>query len=207
MRKEKLNYFDEFTKITDYVDKSTNLFVGLINNYSMKKLEDVNIKIHEYENDSDNVVHEVRKFLVKDFLPPIDREDIGLLLHRLDNIEDCIDEISKNFQILNITAIRKEGISKYLKLLTDASNLLGELFNNLHDFKEKDKIIEETINISKIEEEADRCFEHCTSDLYMNETNPIEIIKWTRIYNGFENLFDTYENIADTIEDIIIKNS
>lgn len=207
MRKEKLNYFDEFVKITEYIDKSTNLFIGLINNYSMKKLEDINIKIHEYEHECDSVVHEVRQFLVKDFLPPLDREDIGLLLHKLDSIEDCIDEMSKNFQILNITKIRKEGMNKYLELLANASKLLGELFNNLHDFKAKDKIKEETINIGKIEEEADRCFEQCTTELYKNEKDPIEIIKWTRIYNGLEDLFDTFENTADTIEDIIIKNS
>lgn len=32
-------------------------------------------------------------------------------------------------------------------------------------------------------------------------------MKWTKIYNGFESLFDAYENAADTIDDIIINNS
>ena len=32
-------------------------------------------------------------------------------------------------------------------------------------------------------------------------------MKWTKIYNEFESLFDAYENTADTIDDIIINNS
>jgi len=140
----------------------------------------INDKVHSLENDSDTIVHKVRKYLVADFLPPIDREDIGLLLHKLD---------------------------KYIDLLKNTAGLLNELFGDLNSFKNKDLIIEQTIKIGILEESADRCFEESIYELYKKEKNAIEVMKWTKIYNGFEYLFDAYENVSDTIEDIIIKNS
>ena len=207
MKKEKLNYFEEFIKITKYVDDSTKILTDLMKNYSVKKLDSVNKEIHTLENSSDAIVHKVRRYLITDFLPPIDREDIGLLLHKLDDIEDGLDELSKNFQILNVGKMREFGLERYIHLLTKASTLLEELFSELKNQKNKEKIVEQTIKIGVLEEEADHCFEECITNLYKYEKDPIEIIKWTKIYNGFEYLFDTYENTSDTIEDIIIKNS
>ena len=43
--------------------------------------------------------------------------------------------------------------------------------------------------------------------LYKEETDPVEIIKWTTIYNCMENTTDACEKIADSLEDVVMKNS
>lgn len=207
MKKLKMNYFDEFIKMAEYIQESTNIFNDLINNFSTKKLKEANIVIHELENKSDNIVHDIRNYIITDFLPPIDRSDIGLLLHKVDNIEDEIDEIAKNLLILDIKNINKSIAKKYSALLTEESKQLIEIFTNLNNIKNKKIVIDSIIKINEIEDEADRFYEKCMKNLYKNEKDAIEVIKWTTIYNCFESLFDYYENVADCISDIIVKNS
>lgn len=207
MKKEKLNYFDEFINNTDYISKSSKILIDVTKNYSTTKLLESSEEVHKLENKADEAVHKLIRYLITDFLPPIDREDISVIVNQLDDIEDYIDEVLINFKILNITEIKEGQINEYDELLEQASKNLIKLFNNLKNFKNRDLIFEEIINISKIEEQADRCFEKNMEKLYKEEQNPIEVIKWTTIYNSFENIFDAYESVIDSIEDIMVKNS
>ena len=207
MRKNKLNYFDEFIKMTSYIEDSINIFNNCINNYESSDLKEVNKQIHELENKSDIIVHNVMGYIITDFLPPMDRTDIGVLLHNLDEIEDEIDEIAKNFLILDIKFIDKEVAKKYSDLLIEESKQLKIIFNNLSNRKNKNKILECIIRINEIEDQADRFYEECMKNLYRNEKDAIEVLKWTTIYNCFEELFDDFERTADCISDIIVKNS
>ena len=205
MRKEKLNYYEEFIKMTEIIDETTNIFKDLMENYSTKILEEKNIEIHNLEHESDKIVHKVRSYLISDFLPPIDREDVGLLLHKLDNVEDELDEISKNFDILNIKEVREKPLQEYIELLKEASEKNKEVFSNLSNNKNRKYLLKVTIELDEIEDKADRVYEKYMKLLYEQEKDPIEVIKWTTIYNGFESLFDNYETVANCIEDIIIK--
>lgn len=207
MKKEKLNYFDEFINNTQYIAESSKILIDVTKNYSSDNLLKASTQVHELENEADNAVHKIRRYLISDFLPPIDREDISLLVHKLDNVEDYIDELLINFRILNITKIKKEELQEYDKLLEQASADLIKLFDNLKNFKNRKLIMDEVINISKIEEKADRCFEKNMEKLYKEEKEAIEVIKWTTIFTSFENIFDAYEGVIDCIEDIIVKNS
>jgi hypothetical protein len=207
MKKNKLNYFDEFIKISELISKSTTTLIDLINNYNNKSINQVTLEIHKHEHECDKIVHNLRNYLISDFLPPFDRDDIIVLIYKLDSVEDGIDELAKNFKILNITEIDKKDLTEYTFLLKEASEVLNELFTCLKNMKNKKLIQEKKIKLSEIEEAADRCYEEHMEKLYTNEKDAIKIIKWTNMYNGFEETFDIYQNVADCIGDIIIKNS
>ena len=118
MKKNKLNYYDEFIKMIEIIERTTVLLKDLIDNYNFDSLEEKNNLIHDLEHEADKIVFDVRNYLISDFLPPIDREDIGILLHILDNVEDEIDEIAKNFYILNVKSIKEiyMAIFKYFSV-------------------------------------------------------------------------------------------
>ena len=50
-------------------------------------------------------------------------------------------------------------------------------------------------------------FRKTISELFKDETNPIEIIKWKEIYQTLENTIDKCEKIVNTIEGVVIKNA
>lgn len=44
-------------------------------------------------------------------------------------------------------------------------------------------------------------------DLYLTETNPVELMKWKEIYDKMEDTLDVCEEVANLLEAMAIKNS
>ena len=204
--KEKYDYFEEFIKLTDYILKSTEILSDVVENFDRKKLDENIKEVHTLENAADDIIHKMRKHLIKDFLPPIDREDIILIGHKLDNIEDGIDEILINIKILNVSEMKKD-IIKQIRILIVCAEAVKEAFLEFKNFKNIELINKKVIDISNWEEEGDRIFEKLMSDLYKNEKDAIELSRWTSIYNCLENTIDSCEEVGDCIADIAMKNS
>ncbi len=205
-KKEEYNYFNEYVKNSKYIVESAEILKETVSNYSQEVLQENITKVHKLENDADKTLHNMRAFLIKDFLPPIDREDIVLIGHRLDDIEDFIDEILINFNILNISKVR-EDVLEFTEILIECANSVKDALENFENFKKADVVKEKTIAINVLEEKADRMYEKAMKNLYKEEKDPVEIIKWTTIYNCMENTTDACERIADSLEDVVMKNS
>lgn len=205
-KKEKYNYFEEFIKITEYIEESSNKLKELMNDYNLENLDKSIEEIHKLEHSSDKVVHKMREYLIKDFLPPIEREDIAVIVNKLDDIEDGIDEIAIDFKILNIKHI-KEDILEFTDILVKASTAVKGIFEKLSDLKHPELIKEKVIVVNKLEEQGDRVYERIVSNLYKEEKDPIELLKWVNIYKCFEETIDSCEGISDCIQDVIMKNS
>ena len=205
-KKDEYNYFAEFIKNSKYIVESAEILKETIENYSTEKLEENISRVHKLENEADKTLHNMRSQLIKDFLPPIDREDIVLIGHRLDDVEDFIDEILINFNILNISSVRDDAI-EFTKILIECAESVKDALENFENFKKAEIVKEKTIAINALEEKADRMFEKVMKKLYKEEKDSIEIIKWTTIYNCMENTTDACERIADCLEDVVMKNS
>ena len=205
-RLDEYSYFGEFEKNSNYILESAELLKSTLENYTKEKLEENISKVHKLENAADKTLHQMRNYLIKDFLPPIDREDIIVIAHRIDDLEDCIDELLINFNILNINSLREDS-KEFAELLLKCCKTVKEIIVDFKNFKKADSVKTKVIEINELEEKADRLFERVMKKLYQEEKDPIEITKWTTIYNCFENTTDACEKIGDEIEDIIMKNS
>ena len=205
-RKGKYNYFNQFILMTECIVESANTLKRIMENFNFDELDaDIN-EVHKLENDADKIVHEMRNYLIKDFLPPIDREDITLICHKLDDIEDGIDEVLINVKILNITEIKKEVIEQ-INILISCCKAVNEMFLDFNNFKKYDLINQKVIEVNQLEEQGDKIFERLIASLYRNEKDPIELIKWTNIYNCLEATIDGCEELCDCVEDVVMKNS
>ncbi len=205
-KKEKYDYFEEFIKVTEYIEESSNKLKDLMNDFNQEKLDKSIEEIHKLEHSSDRLVHKMREYLIKDFLPPIEREDIAVIINKLDNIEDGIDEIAIDFKILNVKELKKD-ILEISDVLVKASIAVKKVFEKLSDLKHPELIKEKTIVVNKLEEQGDRVYEKIIFNLYNEEKDPIELIKWINIYKCFEETIDSCEQISDCIQDVIMKNS
>ena len=206
MKKENYNYFNEFILLTDYIVQSANTLKEIMENFDKNVLDTDITEIHKLENEADHIVHKMREYLIKDFLPPIDREDVVLIANKLDNIEDGIDEVLINTKILAIEEINDDVI-ELIYILVKCCEAVREIFIDFNNFKKIDLIKEKTINVNMLEEQGDKVYEKIMSKLYRNEKNPIELIKWTNIYNCLEATIDCCEEVADSVDEVVMKNS
>ena len=205
-KKENYSYFDEFINLSDCIVKSTEILNSVFENFNIDELSEKTIEVHNFENEADKIVHKMRNYLIKDFLPPIDREDIAEIGNKLDDIEDSVDEIMINLKILNINEI-KSDVMELAKILLLSANAVKEIFLNFKNFRKTDLVKKRIIEVNSLEEKGDRAYEKAISLLYQNEKDAINLIKWTNIYNSLENTIDFCEQLSDCIEDVILVNS
>jgi len=204
--KKDLDYFEEFSKGIAYISKAANILNEYVLKFDSEKSRQMEEEVHILENEADKIHHRISKYLIKDFLPPIEREDIISLTKRIDDIMDNIDDIFIRFDILDVRVLKPE-ICKLSALLLICTEKLTNMFTILSDKKKYDQVLNYIVEINDVEGRADTLYQEVIRELYKQETNPIEVIKWTTIYNRLEECFDSAEDVAECVRIIITKNS
>ena len=205
MKKQELNYYDEFIKNIEIAYQISNILKEYIDKFKTEDSEEIEQKVHKLENDADYNLHNLKNYLVKDFLPPIDREDIIILVNKIDDVIDNLDEIVIDFNILNVTDLR-EDINDFIDLICKITIKLKDMMNYFKNMKKYDETKKIIIDINNLEEQGDKLFENAIKNLYNTQKDAIEILKWHKIYECIENSIDSCESVADCVEEVLMKN-
>ncbi len=205
MKKKELNYYDEFIKNVDICCEISNIIQQHLNNFKNEDAKEIESIVHKLENDADLNLHNIKNYLIKDFLPPIEREDIVLLVNKIDDVVDNLDEIIIDLNIFNVNYLR-DDFKEFVELICQMSIKLRDIMNSFKERKKYEQIINMIIEINGLEEQGDKLYENSIKNLYNTEHNPVEILKWHNIYTTLEEAIDSFESVADYIEEIIMKN-
>ena len=105
MKKTKNYYFDAFIELVEYSEKAADYLDHVVNNFNSgisKKQKD---EIHVIEHQADIAKHKIQEKLVKEFLPPINRDDILSIIREIDDVTDSIEEVVLRLYMYNVKAI------------------------------------------------------------------------------------------------------
>ena len=203
-KKKNFNYFEKFTEQMSLSKKAAEQLMDMIENYS-----DVSAKadlIHNTEHEADIILHDILEELNRSFITPIDREDILALTQELDDITDSIEDVANLFDMLSITEVKPEAL-EMAKLILIGCEMLYDAIAEFSRFKNSKIISDLIIKVNKAEEDGDRMHRSVIKAMYLNEKDPITIMKWKEIFNTMENVLDDCEDVADLLGGLIIKNS
>lgn len=206
MRKQELNYYDEFIKNIECAVEIATILREYTCNFDYNKSEEIEQKVHNLEIRADRNLHNILDYLIKDFMPPIDRENIIMLVHRIDDIVDKMDEVVINLNILAVQNLR-DDFGEFTDHIYKCCLNLKELMLKLKACKKYEEINPIVATINSLEEYGDSIYQKSIRNLFKHEDNPIEVIKWKTIYNGLEDCFDAAENIALSVQEIVMKNA
>lgn len=206
MRKKGYDYFDEFSKNSSYSVDCAEIICNVLQNFDRALLQENINKMHEIEQNADSSKHVMTHYLLKDFLPPIEREDIVSLSDDIDEVIDLIEEILVNLDIFNVSDIN-DNIIECSNLLLTCCKSVNNLIVEFRNFKKPESILSKIVELNQLESQGDILYRKCMKDLYKTCKDPIDITIWTKIIIGFENCFDACEHVANDVETIIMKNS
>lgn len=162
-------------------------------------------EIHEIEHNADIKRHELVAHITKDFVTPIEREDIVKLSCGLDDITDSIEDIVIHIYLNNERVLRKDCI-EFINLLIRLCQQVEELMIELPNFRKSKKLQPMVAEIHRTEEEADELYIKSMKTLNLEVTDALKIIAWKEIYGLLENSCDTCADVADIVEGIAIAN-
>ena len=163
-------------------------------------------RLHEVEHSADMKKHDMLDHLAKEFLPPIEREDIVSLSQNIDNITDKVEDVMLRVYMNNVRTIEPNAL-KMTDIIIGCCEAVKELLVEFRNFKRSKSIKQLVIRINDLEEEADKMFMESIRGLYTESQDPLKIIAWRDIYIYLERCADACEHAADVVESVIMKNS
>ena len=129
--KHKTNYFYEsFPMLAEYAQHCMNEVLSFMENFDHEKLEEHKIKVHAIEHEADIRKREVMNKLTREFLTPIDREDILQLLRYIDDVTDAVEEIPMKLYIYDYKELPPDSVAfaKEVKECVDSMALCLQHF-------------------------------------------------------------------------------
>lgn len=204
--KKKTNYFYEsFVNLMDYAIKCMSILKEGLLNFDYEKALELKNNVHKFEHEADEQKHLLEEKLAKEFITPIDREDIFLLWDKIDDLIDSIDEVSYKLYLRNYTHL-PENISLFIEEAEKAINCTKDIFVNFNSIDKK-QIMDPLIHkVLEIEENVDKLFENNVRQLYLEECSYDKLRKLERVYNNFEYITDKCRDIVKLVSLIMYKN-
>lgn len=205
--KQKNNiYFDGFVTCMDYACKAAEYLKAIIIEFNPATLEAKAVEMHEIEHAADLAKHELIGKLAKEFITPIEREDIMLLFQQIDDVTDNIEDVVRRMCMFNITKIRPE-MMEFADIILQCCTVTKESLAEIYHFQKSDTLRASIILVNELEETGDRLHYSAMRKLYSENVDPLERIQWTKMYDWLEDCCDKCEDVTDSIEMVLMKNS
>ncbi len=165
------------------------------------------LKSKDIEHKADEITHQIINLINQSFITPFDREDIYRLIHEYDDIIDLLENTLHNIYLYEV-AEKRPFIDEFARLIARATIALIALVKETFDKQKLTDGIWKTIReIHDIEDEGDVIYHRTLRQLFKEEKDPIELIKWKDILVTLERVIDVFQYMSNTIEGIVVKGS
>jgi uncharacterized protein Yka (UPF0111/DUF47 family) len=144
---------------------------------------------------------ELRERAAKTYLTPIDREDVGLLVSRLEGVLSAIERTSWMTEALHIDTPDAAAI-KLADTLASSAEALEAAVSHLPDAP---RVTAEARVVQQLEEDGDTCYDDAMSALFESERTALEALRWKELYGNLEEALDTCAHAADVVEAVALK--
>jgi len=198
-----MEFYDLFEQETGNLVIAAEKLVDLFNNY--ENVEAKTKELKDLEHRGDVITHEIVARVHRSFVTPIDREDITLLAHSLDDVMDFIEAAGRTaflYRIAQPTQRARELASIVAKLTVKLNEVMPQL-------RHRDKfkwILKQCVEINTLENEADDVFHAALTELFEAcARDACEVIKWRELYQHLEDATDRGEDVANVLEGVVLK--
>ena len=145
-------------------------------------------RIEELEATIEELTHKTHLELSRNFITPFDREDIHSLIKAIDNVADYMHSAASKMRLYQVEKITK-SIRKLTEINLEASQLIGIGIKELKVMNHK--AIKDTCKqINKLESKADAVFDRAVADIFENESDAKNIIKYKEVLSALESASD-----------------
>ncbi|HCQ12971.1 DUF47 domain-containing protein [Flavobacterium sp.] len=174
-------------------------------NAPKEEREDYYKKIEELEAIIEEITHKTHLELSRNFITPFDREDIHSLIKAVDNVADYMHSAASKMRLYQVEKITK-SIRKLTEINLEACQLIGLGINELKEMNHK-SIKETCKKINKLESKADSVFDKAVADIFENESDAKNIIKYKEVLSALESASDKCKSVSNVMEQISVKHS
>jgi predicted phosphate transport protein (TIGR00153 family) len=193
-------FFDDFEALAAELQRGARLLEEML--APDRPIWDKADEIKEVEHKCDFLTHGIIQRLNRTFVTPLDREDIYGLARSLDDVMDAIDASAALVRLYRLDSVRF-GARELARIITASTEQVRPAL----EFMGKRKgLLSYSVEINRLENEADRVHQQAVSRLFDDERDPIAIIKWKETLDFLEAATDRCEDVANLLEGVMVKH-
>ena len=160
-------------------------------------------EIKRIEHAADRITHQLFTRLNQTFVTPLDPEDLHSLAAAMDDVIDYIEDAA-----FRLAAYHVHPVPTGVPELTEITyNCCLKLQTAVSKLKNNGNMLEDCIEINRLENAADELVRRLVTKLFNEETDAIVLLKHKEIYEVLELATDLCEDVADVLETVVVKNS
>lgn len=205
-KKASFDYFDSFIRYADKAVAAAECLSRALTAYDREREAEYLAELHQIEQEADSIRHQTIDQLAREFLPPIEREDIVSLCHELDNVVDSIEDVLRQICLYQMPALRSE-VAEFCDLLTRCCKSLQTLTAELPRFKRSTAIRPALVELNSLEGEGDELHFRTVRALFAGADEPLTKMVWKNVFDSFETCYDACEHVGNAIESAVLKNT
>jgi uncharacterized protein Yka (UPF0111/DUF47 family) len=189
---------NKLTKMSDALHEGVNASKGDRESYFKK--------IDELFDSIEKISHKMNIELSKNFITPFDREDIHALMTTIEDVASNMQEASNRIRMYQVEKITK-SIRKITEINLEACNHIAKSVMELKDMKNFKNIFDSVKKINKLDRKSDSVFERAIADIFENETDAKNIIKYKEVLASLDKASDKCKAVARVLEAVAVKHS
>ena len=163
-------------------------------------------QISDLEHKGDSITHEIIALLHRTFVTPFDREDINLLAQTMDDVADLIHSAADDMDLYRVKAPTPQSL-ELADIILKGSIEIQKAVPLLRRRSDLKAMLKHCVEINRLENVADRVYRQALAELFNEETEPIQVIKWREIYQHLETATDRCEDVANVLEGVALKHA
>ncbi|MBS7564937.1 DUF47 family protein [Mucilaginibacter sp. Bleaf8] len=200
-----------------------NVFFGLFNQSAANNVEMAKLLYKAVSSDSDQEIalqfnhinrlkmkgndlkHQVYAVSSKSLITPFERDDMYALASAINEVCDSIHVSARRVNLYKLNDLAP-AVKELAGLIIETSMELSNCVKYLEDLDNVDDISACCNKIKQLERYADQVYDKALTGKWPQETQSIEMIKYTEILAALETATDKCEDAIPVIESIIVKN-
>jgi uncharacterized protein len=201
---QEYDFFESFDRAAEQAVSAARLLLKLTENYA--DADPIARELNEVEHACDDVAHRTMDQLNKSFITPLDREDIHVMILRIDDVVDLTNAAANRMAFFGIQKPTQHAIN-LAKQIVRGCEKLAEAVHGMRSAKHYEQVMRDCITVHEVENAADDILHTALAELFAKEKNAIEVIKWKDIYETMEKVTDRLEDVANVLQGVIVKMS
>ncbi len=198
-------FFDLFEVSSQNMVRAAESLKDMI--YIWESVDQKMDEMTKIEHQGDTITHEIMFQLNRSFITPFDREDIGMLAHSLDDVTDLIQSAADTMVLYKVKTPGKrarELADIIVQITKEVENVMPSLRKHNANLE---KILNSCVEINRLENLADTIYRAALTELFEDDTDIADIIKWREIYEHMESATDMCEDVANVLESVALKHA
>ena len=164
------------------------------------------LQITELEHQGDFIVHETMGLLSKTFITPLEGDEIRALVGSIDDVVDWIDDAADSLLLYEVERPVPEALA-LAELLEQMTERMVEAMPLLRHRQSLARVLECTVDINRLENEADRILRRGLARLVKERAEWFEFQRSKEILEKIEEATDKCEDVADVLQAVVMKNT